>query len=57
MRVEMPETDWHMKLADAIDNAKPGDVIVCHSEDMKRLGERAKNRMCPDKEIVFEVES
>lgn len=57
MRIEIPKKDWHMELADAIERSADGDEIVCHSEEMKKLGEGAKKRMCPNKQVSFTVES
>lgn len=57
MRHRIPRANWHMKLADAIDDAEPGDAIVCHNADMKALGERARIRMCPGKPLTFELEN
>ena len=55
MRHVIPLKNWHMELANAIDNANDGDTIVVHDEDMKQLALSAKSRMCPDKQLEFEL--
>lgn len=55
-RIEIPRRNWNNELANAIENSSNGDVIVCHSQEMMELAERAKERMCPDKIISFELE-
>ena len=57
MRHIIPERNWHMELANTIDNAQDGDTIVVHDEDMERLALRAKSRMCPNRELNFEIVS
>ena len=57
MRHQIPRANWHMVLADAIDKAEPGDTIVCHTEEMRELGLQARARMCPDKELIFDLET
>lgn len=57
MEYRIPPTNWTSHLADAIDECENGDVIIVSSESMKELGERANNRMCPDKNIIFRVDS
>ncbi len=56
MRHKIPAANWPTHLADAIEVADDGDVIVCHSGSMKSLAERAHGRMCPDKLLSFPVE-
>jgi len=56
MRYEIPTSNWHTALADAIEDAADGDTIVCHSEAMELLADSARARMCPEKLLVFEVE-
>ena len=55
MKHVIPTVNWHMALADAIDASQDGDVIVVQNEAQKELGEIAKSRVCPDKNITFEV--
>ncbi len=55
MEIEIPLGNWHMALADAIKDAQNGDVIIVKTEAQVELGGRAKERMCPDKEIMFEI--
>jgi hypothetical protein len=55
MRYEIPAGNWTTALADAIKDASDGDTIVCHTENMRALAERARLRMCPDKALVYEV--
>ncbi len=52
----IPQANWHMALADAIEQSKDGDIIVVHNLSMKELAERAHGRMCPGKNIVFQIE-
>lgn len=54
MKIKIPAGNWHMALADAIESAKDGDVIVIKSDAQKQLGLSAKGRMCPNKDITFE---
>lgn len=51
----LPMANWHMALADIIERADDGDVVIVPDEFTKELGERAKQRMCPDKKLTFEV--
>lgn len=51
----VPQGNWHMALADAIEQCQDGDTIVVHNHSMKELAERAHARMCPDKSIVFQI--
>ncbi len=53
----IPRRDWHMKLADAIEKADGGDTIVCFDEEMQKLGESARLRMCPNKTLKFRLPS
>jgi len=55
MRHEIPTHSSRTHLANAIENAKDADIIVCRSDAMKVLAERAHKRMCPDKLLTFEV--
>jgi hypothetical protein len=55
MKYNVPSADWLQKLADYIELAKDGDIIVVESDAAKELGERALKRMCPNKTITFEV--
>lgn len=55
MRIKIPTTgNRHMALAAAIESAKDGDILVVTSDVQKQLGLRAKERMCPSKNITFE---
>ncbi len=56
MKITIPRANWHMALADAIEKAAPGDTILCHEEAMAELGRIAQSRMCPDKQLTFEIE-
>lgn len=47
--------NWHIALADAIEAADDGDVIIVHNEAMKELAEGARESMCPDKQLSFEI--
>lgn len=53
---DIPYDHWPEALAQAIENATDGDTIICHTETMIVLAERARQRMCPLKSIVFQVE-
>ena len=55
MKIAIPKYDYLSHMFSAINTSKPGDVIVVNTEEQKQLGERAKGRMCPDKDITFEV--
>lgn len=57
MRYEIHKHDWPAKLADTVGLATDGDTIVCYSQAMIELGERARVRMCPRKVLVFELET
>lgn len=56
MKIEIPRPDWHRHLVKAINVAKDGDIIVCHNRDMLELAESARQRMCPEKMIFFDIE-
>lgn len=56
-RHTLPAANWHMALANAIEAAQDDDTIVCHSEAMAELAEEARQRLCPSKRLVFEVEA
>ncbi len=56
MIIEISRHNWTQNLADAIKMAKNGDVIKCHSEEMKKLAVRAHTRMCPNKTLMFRVQ-
>lgn len=56
MRHEIAPADWHLKLSNAIRTAGDGDTIICHTESMRALAERARARMCPDKLLTFELQ-
>mgnify|MGYP000082100079 CR=1 FL=1 len=56
MKIEIPRKNWTSELSDAIRNSSDGDVIVCHGPAMMELGKLAAARMCPEKNISFEVE-
>lgn len=45
-----------MQLADVIESAQDGDTIAVPSEAVAELGEMARERMCPNKELTFIVE-
>jgi len=52
----IPRQNWHIKLYAAITAAVSGDTIVVNTLDQVELGQRAHNRMCPDKELSFRPE-
>lgn len=54
MRIEIKAGDWHKALADAVRDAKDGDVIVIKSNAQRQLAQSTKEHMCPDKDITFE---
>ena len=56
MEYIIPRVDGHLALADAIEQAENGDTIVCLSEAMQSLGEKARMRMCPEKNVLFTLE-
>lgn len=51
----IPTTNWLQVLGDAVVDSLDGDVVVVSSEEMAELGKRALARMCPGKEVTFEV--
>ena len=57
MRREIPRKNWTRHLADAIGQAADGDTIVCHTTNMVELASRAHARMCPDKILIWEIQS
>ncbi len=52
-RIRIPAGNWHIHLADAIENATPDTVIVVSCKAQKELAEAASQRM--GKSIVVEV--
>ncbi len=61
MRHTIPIGNWTMALADAIESAKDGDVIVVHNAAMKELAEGAYSRMFPSlwhphHSLTFEIQ-
>jgi len=50
------EANWHTHLAGILGSSRPGDIIVCFSDSVRELADRAKRRMCPDKQLTFIVE-
>ena len=54
-RIQIPTGQWPSALADAIEDAQPGDTIIVHNEDMRELAENAAKRM--GKTILLEVEA
>lgn len=56
MKHTIPTENWHLALADAIEAAADGDVIVVHNAAMKELAEDARERMRPDKQLTFEID-
>lgn len=51
----IPAGNWTIALADAIEQSVDGDVIVVDSDVKVELGQDAKDRMCPEKRLTFEV--
>ena len=56
MRHTIPAGNWPTALVDTIESAQDGDVIVVHTAAMQELAEGARQRMCPHKKLVFEVQ-
>lgn len=56
MRYTIPTRSWTLMLWVAIAAAQDGDVIEVHNDAMQELAERARLRMCPDKNLTFEIE-
>ena len=46
---------WATILAEEIKKVETGGRIIVRSKTAKKLAERARVRMCPEKNIVFEV--
>ena len=55
-RYRIPSASWAVWLSSTIVAAKDGDSIVVRTAAQKAMGERARNRVCPDKHITLEVE-
>lgn len=55
MKHTVPVSNWHTALIETIHRAQDGDTIVVHTDAMRELGERARARICPSKNITFEV--
>lgn len=57
MRHPIPSGNWTSALADAIESAQDGDVIIVHNAAMLELAMRAHERMihARDTRIVFEI--
>jgi len=51
----IPAKNWTRALADSINNSQPGDSIIVATESQKQMGENAKQRICPNKSLSFEV--
>lgn len=47
--------NWHMELADAIEQALDGDKIIVHNAAMKELAESFSQGVCPEKKLTFEI--
>lgn len=56
MRHTIPTCNWPTALVDTIESAQDGDVIIVHTAAMQDLAEGARQRMCPHKNLVFEVQ-
>lgn len=56
MKLIIPSRNWTTELAKAIENAKPGDIIIVKTKAQIELGQGAKKRMCPSKDISFQLE-
>lgn len=55
MKHTLPYPDWHIALTETIKAAADGDIIEVHTSSMKTLAQRAKERLCPKKQIEFIV--
>ncbi len=51
----IPAKNWTIALADSINKSQPGDIIIVTTESQKQMGEKAKQRTCPNKPLSFEV--
>lgn len=49
-------TGWLTKLARAMFAADDGDVIVVPDKSMKRIAERSKARVCPNRQVKIEIQ-
>ena len=56
MKYILESKNWTTALAILIAQCEDGDEIVFGSDNIKQVGERAKNRMCPEKSVTFSVE-
>ncbi len=52
----IPVENWHMALADTIRTAAADDTIVCRTKAMMELAIRARDRLCPNKSLLFVCE-
>lgn len=57
MRIIIPVGDWLMKLCDALETSNNDDEIIVKTQAIKELAEMAKERICPDKNIIFIIEA
>ena len=55
MNHEISTKNWHTALATILQSASSGDVIIVQSAAQQRLGERAHQRLCPEKQLTFKV--
>lgn len=58
MKHIIPSGNWTTALADAIESAQDGDVIVVHNAAMLELAMRAQERMihARDTRLAFEIQ-
>ena len=55
MNHEIPVTNWHNELLQAIKRAGEGDVIVCRSQGMVQAALKLKSQYAPEKSIRFDL--
>ena len=55
MKHIIPTTDWHMALAQILETAVDGDIIVVKNESQQELAKRAISRMRPELKVTFVI--
>lgn len=57
MKIKIPYADWHLALADAIEDAQEATTIVVASDAARELGISAAKRMGKADLISWEIEA
>jgi hypothetical protein len=56
MEYKIPPVNWHINLSKAIKSSSDGDIIVCNTQVQAQLAARAKQRLCPNKQLEIIVD-